>query len=227
MYTYAFLTQPSPSLELPKGIEDQVQIVGTEALFAAVEPELSETKLSLLQEKDESLMQAVISHDRVIRELFLQTTILPLRFGTHFASLQGLLTHLDARQQDYLQTLSRFDGKVEYILKLTPVEALEESIPSGMKGKDYFLAKKKQYQAQLERKALQQTEQAALLQQLAGVSLQYRLSHQPTDDAKVYLLTSRDEARQLFEQIDRWQNQCSYWKLSLGEALPPYHFLEN
>lgn len=227
MYTYAFLPHPTASLALPEGIEDQVQIVGTDSLCAAVEPELSETRLSLLQGKDETLMQAVMAHDRVIRELFLQTTILPLRFGTHFASLQGLLTHLDVRQQEYLEALSRFDGKAEYTLKLTPVETPEQPVPPEVKGKNYFLAKKKQFQTQLEQKTLQQTEQTMILQQLAKVCLQYRFSNSQSDQTRIYLLIHREEASQLVEQIHHWQNQCSSWKLSLGEALPPYHFLSN
>ncbi len=226
MYTYAFLKTSTIPLALPTGIESPVQIVGTDQLSAVVEPKLSKTKLDTLQEQNETLIQAVFAHDRVLRELFLQTTILPLRFGTHFASRQALLTHLDAQQQKYLEAIAHFEGKAEYTLKLIPVEIPVPPVPAELKGKDYFLAKKQQHQAQLEQKELQRKERETIIQQFATVCCQYRISSNAGDSEKMYLLINRDNENQMLEQFRIWQSQYFYWQLTLGEALPPYHFLE-
>ncbi len=135
MYTFAFLKTPIVALAMPIGIENSVQFIGNDSLSAVVESDIS---LDELKNDDAALMQGVLSHDRVIRELFLQTTILPLRFGTCFPSLQSLLTHLDANQQTYLEKLTQFEGKAEYSLKFAPLPFPEVSVPSETKGKEYF-----------------------------------------------------------------------------------------
>lgn len=226
MYTYAFLKTSTIPLTLPSGIENPVQTIGIAQVSAIVEPEISESKLNALQDQNEALIQAVLAHDRVLRELFLQTTILPLRFGTCFASRQGLLTHLDAYQQKYLEAIARFEGKAEYTLKLVPIKIADTSISAELKGKDYFLARKQQYQAQLEWQELQRKERETIIQQFATACSQYRLSSNSGDSEKIYLLVDRQNKDQLLEYFRNRQSQYFYWQLTLGEALPPYHFLE-
>lgn len=227
MYTYAFLKSPSQVLELPYGIASKTQVVGTQQLAAIVEPDLSQSDLSRLQENDNVLMQAVLDHDRVIRSIFQQTTILPLRFGTHFSSLQGLLTHLETYSQRYLEKLDQFSGKAEYQLKLSPVDLQPGSISPEAKGKAYFLAKKKVYQAQLNQQTQQQRELETIIQQVRAGCTQKIISQIRADGEKVYLLIDRQYESLLLEQLRLWQAAVSHWRLELGEALPPYHFLEG
>lgn len=227
MYTYAFLKSQAQALELPDGIASKTQVVGTQQLAAIVEPDLSQSDLSHLQENDDTLMQAVLDHDRVIRLLFQQTTILPLRFGTHFSSLQGVLTHLDTYSQRYLEKLDQFSGKAEYQLKLSPVDLQSVSISPEVKGKEYFLAKKKVYQTQLDQQTQQQKELETIVQQVRAGCTQNVISQIKADGEKVYLLIERQHENLLVEQLHLWQAAISYWHLELGEALPPYHFLEG
>lgn len=224
MYTYAFCQTPLTPLALPDGIAAPVQMVVAAQLAAIVEPALS---LEHLQQDDTLLVQAALAHDRVTRSLCLQTTALPLRFGTCFRSLQGLLTHLETHQQAYLSQLTQLEGKAEYTLKLTPVERSEGLIAPEIKGKDYFLAKKQQYQTQL---SYQQQQQAAIEQIEQAISQTYPQHHysEPAPGAKaMYLLIRRDRELQLCHHIQALQQQYPQWQLTLGDALPPYHFVAS
>lgn len=49
---------------------------------------------------------------------------------------------------------------------------------------------------------------------------------EPRDEVeRIYLLGDRQQAEQLQEKMLQWQSQCFHWEMSLGEALPPYHFV--
>lgn len=218
MYTYAFLsTIPS---ELPKGILGSLETISAKGLTALVELDLA---VESLQENDQRLVQAVLSHDRVIRELFEQTTVLPLRFGTCFMSRQGLIEHLEANSAEYLIKLKGLQGKAEYAVKLTPIAFPEATIGSDVKGKDYFLAKKQIYQAQ----AAWQSEQQRGLETLFEAAQQYPWVRGEADNGieRIYLLGDRQSEQFLLETFKTWQLHSAHWELMLGEPLPPYHFV--
>ncbi|MBW4468541.1 MAG: GvpL/GvpF family gas vesicle protein [Pegethrix bostrychoides GSE-TBD4-15B] len=219
MYTYAFLANSQP-LELPEGIWGSLELVQTESLAALVEPDLPAESL---QQADRQLMQAVLSHDRIIQEVFQQATVLPLRFGTYFISRQGLVDHLKSHQQDYLTKLAQLSGKAEYTLKLTPTPFPENPIAADSKGKEYFLAKKRLYQQQADWQQQQQSDLEALIAQ-ASADYPIRQGEAETHP-KLYLLSDQQREIELQQQLSRWQQQCSTWELVLSEALPPYHFV--
>jgi hypothetical protein len=226
MYTYALLKPPISPLEMPKGIAGEVELIGTPELVAAVEPDLSETDLKQLEQDDQQLMQAVLSHDRVIQSLFQQTTILPLRFGIQFASRQVLLSHLEAQQQEYLEALFQFEGKAECSLVCEAIAPPETEIAPEITGKSYFLAKKEQYQTQAEYQRHQQQELTTLLQQINQFYPQFTFSQNQTGAKKIYLLIDRAEAATLSQQFQFWQKQTNCWNIALSELHPPYHFLK-
>lgn len=222
MYTYAFLPRSKAPPELPAGILGSLALVNGTYLSAVVELEL---QVEQLQDSDEQLMQAVLAHDQVIRELFRQTVVLPLRFGTYFVSREGLLEHLETRSSEYLQKLTNLQGKAEYVLKLTPVERSQPSIAADLKGKDYFLAKKQRYQSQVDQ---QQQRQRELEQLMQAIAQHYpdAVRSEPKDGVeRIYLLANFLASFTPHHSLSRWQAQCPHWELSLGEALPPYHFV--
>lgn len=222
MYTYAFFPTANTPVELPEGIANSLQLVTVDQLTALVEPELS---MEILQSSDDLLMQAVLCHDQVIREVFEQTPLLPLRFGTYFVSRQGLIEHLETHHTEYLEKLAKITGQAEFLLKLKPVATPEFAIPNELKGRDYFLAKKQQYQLQTDWQQEQQTELQDLLDLITQSYLNW-VRTEPRDDVeRIYLLGDRQQATQLQDQMLQWQPQCSHWEMSLGEALPPYHFV--
>jgi hypothetical protein len=221
MYTYAFLPAHS-GLDLPEGIAGSLQLVWTEGVAAIVEPDLA---MEVLQDNDKQLVQAVMSHDRVIRELFEQTTVLPLRFGTCFVSRQGLIDHLESHGAAYLGKLNGLQGKAEYPLKLVPVPFVEPSIGADVKGKDYFLAKKQIYQTQTEWHLQQQAELEKLLEAIAQRYPDWGQGEPDQGVERVYILGDRQDERMLHEFIKTWQVAYPHWEISLGESLPPYHFV--
>ncbi|MBW4690718.1 MAG: GvpL/GvpF family gas vesicle protein [Lyngbya sp. HA4199-MV5] len=224
MYTYAFCKTPLAPLTLPHGIVALVQMVQTEQLSALVEPIIS---LDRLNQDDTLLVQAVLAHDRVIRSLFAQATLLPLRFGTNFSSLERLKAHLHTQQQTYLSKLTQLDGKAEYTLKFTPLELTELAIAPDIKGKDYFLARKQQFQTQLLHQQQQQEAFTHIQQVITQTYPDCRLNEEPTGIKTVYLLLERDREPQLRQTIRTLQAQHSEWQIAIGEALPPYHFVSD
>jgi hypothetical protein len=222
MYTYAFLLDPASPLDLPDGIAGSLQLMRMNHLAALVEPDLASESL---QTNDENLMQAVLAHDRVIRAAFQQATVLPLRFGTCFVSRQALLEHLASHSAEYLDKLVRLQNKVEYPLKLVPIASAEPPLGEGLKGKDYFLAKKQLYQAQAEWQQQQQAELERLTGAIAQTYPDFVRSKSDDGVERIYLLGDRQRERLLYQSFKTWQTECPHWQFSLGEALPPYHFV--
>ncbi|MBF2028791.1 MAG: GvpL/GvpF family gas vesicle protein [Oscillatoriales cyanobacterium C42_A2020_001] len=217
MHVYALLKTPTFPLNLPKGVVSALELVVCEQLAAVVERELG---LEELQENDATLLQAVLAHDRVIRELFGQTTVLPLRFTT-FPALEELTNDLQTRQANYLETITQLEGKAEYTIKLSPIARETTPIPSDLKGKDYFLAKKQQHQEQQHQQALQSQELAQIYQAIAQ-----RYSTQTNPDLQqIHILTDRSNSPQLQQEVAILQNCFKSWEILLSEALPPFHFV--
>jgi hypothetical protein len=223
MYTYAFFKTSGVSIQVIHGIAGDVQVIGTPVLSALVEPEFD---LEEIQHDDGQLVQAVLMHDRMICDLFWQTTILPLRFGTQFISEESLLTHLDANQEQYLTKLNELEGKAEYRLRLMPVEFPEVALPDETStGREYFLAKKRHYQLHQDQQLQQQQELQKVLAAIAQVYPDY-VRREPNEGVeKLYVLVDRQEERSLYQHMHDWQSRCPHWELDLGEALPPYHFV--
>ncbi|MBW4442220.1 MAG: GvpL/GvpF family gas vesicle protein [Plectolyngbya sp. WJT66-NPBG17] len=225
MYTYAFFKTPTTSLQLSEGIARDLAVIETGTLSALVEPEL---EFEAIQNDDTQLVQAVLTHDRVICDLFWQVTILPLRFGTKFLSHAHLIAHLIENRDKYLDKLNQLEGKAEYRLKLTPIELELPSEPEmngSARGRDYFQAKKQQYQAHLDQKDQQQQEFQTILSEIEQVYPDTKLKAGSDGVEKLYLLIDKREEMTLYQHLGEWQNQYPNWELGLGEALPPYHFV--
>ena len=221
-YTYAFLETPVADLELPVGISDRILLIDNAGISAVVEAKVS---LESIQNDDEKLIQAVLSHDRVICELFRQTTVLPLRFGTSFASKQSLLMHLESHANEYLEKLRKLDGKIEYILKFIPQTPEAPTIGNETGGRQYFLAKKQRYKTQQEFYAAQTAEWENAVEQITEIYKSAIVDRPENEATRIYLLVSIQEENILAEQFLTWQKACPRWELQLGEALPPYHFI--
>ncbi len=221
-YIYAFFKNSDGLPTLPTGIVGALDIIGVEAIAAVVEYDVP---LEAIQQDDQQLVQAVITHDQVICQLFAQVTVLPLRFGASFVNCDRLRDHLAANQQTYSYQLAQLEGKAEYTLKFIPRPLPAEATPNETQGKAYFLAKKQRYQAQVDYQQQQQQE----LQQLAVSIAQTYAKHLQADTQgtthRLFLLLPQPEAAALYEQCKTWQAQCPTWELTVSEALPPYHFV--
>ena len=226
MYGYGFAHKPTSKLELPWGIAGKVELFEGDRLCALVEKNIS---LEELKSDEERLMRAVVAHDRAICELFRQTPILPLRFGTVFRSSSALLEHLSSCESEYLQKLARLAGLAEYSLRAIPLQAPASS-PVQSKGKEYLLAKKQRYQARQNFQESQAADWEKVWEAIAAAYTDAILAS-PSGNAssakerRVYFLAPQAEEPLLNQRLADWQQACPTWQLDLSEPLPPYHFI--
>jgi hypothetical protein len=121
VYLYGICQLPAAPPTLPPGIEGETHLITAGSMAAVVEFDID---LEQLQIEESRLLAAVLSHDRVICEVFRQqVTILPIRFGTQLATLDKLQAHLATQAADYQTKLATLAHKAEYQLKfmLQPV----------------------------------------------------------------------------------------------------------
>jgi hypothetical protein len=225
MYVYAFLKRSETALDLPEGLEGTLHVVAAETLAAVVETAIQP---EMIQDGDDRFqLQAILSHDRVLRDVFQQTDVLPVPFGTFLISEEALINHLTTHQERYLAKLSQVKGKAEYTIKAEPIafamDDAQETQPA--RGKEYFLAKKRKFQQQ-EQHRQQQDDQFNQLQAEIAYAGYERVHSAPKDGIeRIHILCKRTAEAALIEQFTAWQADCTHWTLLLGEALPPYHFV--
>lgn len=224
VYAFAFLRCPSTPLTLPLGINTSVEVTCSGDLAAVTESGIS---IDALQHDDNSLMQAILAHDRVLRAIFEQTVILPLRFGTCFVDGDRLLEHLQSHAPDYREILDDLTGKAEYMIKAIPIEQEDKEMPTESRGKAYLLEKKRRYQAQSAYQQSQQEELDDLLQKVTQIYRSQVSDTQDSDVTKISLLCDRQEEATLLSQVQQWRDRYQAWELNLSEALPPYHFISS
>ncbi len=222
IYVYGFCVPAEALLPTLNGIQAEVQFMHYEGLCAVIEPGVDYDAIAA---DDQQLMQAVLTHDRVLQEVFQHVTVLPLQFGTQFYSEEGLLQHLEEHQHDYRQQLAQLANQGEYLLKLIPVEQPEPSTPNQAKGRDYFLAKKQRYQAQAEYQQQQQAELAELKTAIAQSYTNWKHSEPKDGIERIYLLLPCDAEADIQNQCQIWQEQFPRWTLFVSAPLPPYHFV--
>lgn len=221
LYVYAFCPKPSISLTLPAGITHAtVQVITGEKLAAIAEPDID---VAQIKDDDQQLMGAILAHDHVLVQLFDQTALLPLRFGTQFQNTASLETYLRTHQDTHLQTLATLADRAEYLVKLIPHAYSPMPVDEQLKGREYFLAKKKRLQAQTQF----QTQQTSELQQFVGhleaIPIQYLEGSPQEEQVRFHILADRD-ATALQSHLKTWQQQLPSWEISLSDPLPPYHF---
>jgi hypothetical protein len=229
IYTFAILLTPAPAT-LPLGIAGKpIQYLSCDRLIAVIDRDVDVEAIKLLPES--SLMKVIIQHDRLICELFNDRTLLPLRFGTAFVSIDALESYLKTESPKLLAQLERLDGYAEYLITGKAI-ADKTEVLSNLKGKDYLLAKRSQY--------LQQEQWRSQLQQEV---LDYRkaiINHlnpdiytpefaqvetQGSEDLRVYALLPRSQVQDLPEILRAWESEHPHWQVNWSDALPPYHFL--
>ncbi len=221
IYLYSICPRPAQPLVLPLGLAEPTQIIAVNNVAAVVETGVD---LAALQTDEPRLLNAVLSHDRVICELFQHTPLLPLRFGTQIASIKHLREHLISQEADYTAKLKILAPKAEYQVKLIAAEVAAPPLAEGLTGREYFLAKKQRLQDQTAAQEQQQAELAQLLDRLYsdyGDSIE---SEAPAGEARIYVLVDRDD-HTLPQWIEEMRSHSPHWTLILSEPLPPYHFV--
>ena len=233
IYTYAILLAPAP-LALPLGITGkQIQYLQSDRLIAVIETDIDVEALNHLPEQ--ALMQAIVQHDRLICELFSDRTLLPLRFGTAFVSIDALETYLQEENEKLSASLQRLDGYAEFLITGSAIAPKSEAA-TNLKGKDYLLAKRSQYlqqeewRSQLQQEVLdyRQTLISNLSSEIDAEIYKPEFQHvetQGSEDVRVYALLPRSQVEFLQQATRSWEQQHSHWQIAWSQALPPYHFL--
>jgi hypothetical protein len=222
VYLYGIFARPSSPLTLPLGLAEPTQLIAVQKIAALVETGID---LEALQADEHRLLNAVLSHDRVICELFQYTPVLPLRFGTQIASLAHLKEHLLSQGAIYEAKLAALDDRAEFQIKLV-AQAIElPPLATGLSGRDYFLAKKQRLHDQTAAQEQQQQELGQLLEQIRSSYPDCLEAEGPAGEAKLYLLSDRTAQNDLEQQVDRWRAQATHWAIALSAPLPPYHFV--
>ncbi|PZU96676.1 MAG: hypothetical protein DCE90_08455 [Pseudanabaena sp.] len=229
IYTYAILSAPAPT-DLPLGITGKpIQYLQSDRLVAAIEPDVDIEALKLLPEQ--SLMQAIVIHDRLICQLFNQRPLLPLRFGTAFVSIDALESYLQTENIRLVTSLEKLDGYAEFLVTGTAIAPKSEPA-SNLKGKDYLLAKRSQYLQQEQWREQLQQEVVNYFQVLKdtlgdGYRLDFqKVEQQNSEDVRGYVLLPRSQVESLQQAVRSWEIEHPHWQISWSEPLPPYHFIE-
>ncbi len=227
LYTFAILLAPMPD-DRPLGITGKpIEYLQCDRLIAAIEPDIDIEALKLLPEQ--SLMQVIVQHDRLVCELFNQCTVLPLRFGTAFVSVSALETYLQTEGERLLARLERLDGYAEFLITGSAI-APKTDTGKQLKGKDYLLAKRSQYLQQEQWRSQLQQEVLEYRQVITDSLELYQpefehVETQGSEDVRVYALLPRSQVESLKDALRSWQELHSHWQISWSDALPPYHFL--
>lgn len=228
MYVYAFIKSQSYSIKSLTGISEPVTLVDAGGLSAVVELNLQAEHLPQTS-NEEQLMQAVLTHDRIVCQIFKETTILPLRFGTCFDSEARLLQHMKNHEDHYCQQLEKLMGRGEYLLQGTPRTFSEntqptETSPKPVKGRDYFLQKKRLHHQRLNLKEQQEKQWQDLIDAIVRIHpIVHGKPHQQSE--RIYILMPRNQELTLIQWLNEQQKKIDLWELNLGNALPAYHFL--
>ncbi len=224
MYAYAFIQgNPPLHIQLPPGIQGALELVYGQQIIAVVEPDLFPE--SIATDDDEQLIQAVVNHDFIIRKIFHQTPVLPLRFGSFWHSIADFTQHLIANEAQYLQKINHLAPFAEYTLKFTPIEEPTPEISPEARGKNYLLAKKQRYQIQQQFQAAQTAEWENIQQLVERDYPQLIFGDSQNNQQRLYFLAPRSETTLLQERYHHWQQACPRWQINLGQPLPPYHFV--
>jgi hypothetical protein len=220
IYVYGFCAiSPDRDLALPLGIAGQTEMIQVGSLGAIAEAHLD---IPALKTNDQQLMTAILSHDRVLQAVFDQLPVLPLRFGTQFAQASALHDYLHRQQQPHLQRLGQLVDKAEYLLKLTPKPPDSPPLADALKGRDYFVAKKRRLQAEAAHQQAQQQQLQTLFTHLGQTHDAVVLGSAQDDRQRLHLLAHRDNA--MAENSSQWQAIAPAWDITCSDPLPPYHF---
>ncbi|MGD1905175.1 MAG: GvpL/GvpF family gas vesicle protein [Leptolyngbyaceae cyanobacterium] len=222
IYIYGFCVAPmGADFELPAGIASQTYLIQTGSLGAIAE---THSDIQALKDNDQQLMTAILSHDRVLQDVFDQVPVLPLRFGTQFNQVSAVEAYLHNHQDHYLKRLELLADKAEYLLKLKPKIVDTPPLSDTLTGRDYFLAKKARLQAQSSYQQTQQQQLQALIAHLQQVG-HVLLSPTQEGQQRLHLLATRQKTV-VEGDLSQWQAIAPTWEMYCSDPLPPYHFAD-
>ncbi len=185
------------------------------------------------------------AHQNVIDALTVVTSPLPLRLATVFRDDSGVRTMMEQREETFLRTLDRLDGRVEWGVKVyaeseEPAESSEKpdasSAPSPGKsgsGRDYLRQRRNQRRAHEEKWEHAEEFSRRLHETLSGYAEDARI-HAPQNAAlsrasgrnvlNAAYLVPRAESEAFVELVDRTKDDAPGLRVELTGPWAAYSF---
>ncbi|MFD7133506.1 GvpL/GvpF family gas vesicle protein [Streptomyces sp. NPDC059894] len=216
---------------------------GLVAVVSAVpERDFAEEPLRSHLEDLDWLAATARGHQQVIDALTAVTTPLPLRLATVFRDDSGVRVMIEEREEDFLRTLDRLEGRVEWGVKVY-VEAegdAREEAPAAApakpaSGRDYLMQRRRR--ARADEDAWQRAERFAgrLHSLLSGRADAARL-HPPQNPAlsrasgknvlNAAYLVPRAQSEEFVEIVDRTKGEESGMRVELTGPWAAYSFVD-
>ena len=177
------------------------------------------------------------AHQGVIDALTTVTTPLPLRLATVFQDDSGVRTMIEAREDDFLRTLDRLEGRVEWGVKvyLEPEPAAEPA-PAAQpaSGRDYLRRRRQSTHATEERWQQAEAFARSLHEGLSRYAEDSRL-HAPQTSAlsaepgrnvlNAAYLVPRAHSEEFVELVDRTKDEAPGIRVELTGPWAAYSFV--
>ncbi|MDK1345011.1 GvpL/GvpF family gas vesicle protein [Streptomyces sp. 378] len=182
------------------------------------------------------LTETARAHQGVIDALTTVTTPLPLRLGTVFHDDSGVRMMMEAREEDFLRTLDRLEGRVEWGVKVYAESEAQESAGPPQKatsGRDYLRQRRMQTRSHEEMWQKAEAFATRLHEELSAFAEDSRL-HPPQNPAlskatgrnvlNAAYLVPRAHSEEFVELVDRTKGQVPGMRVELTGPWAAYSF---
>ncbi|WP_151478624.1 GvpL/GvpF family gas vesicle protein [Streptomyces albicerus] len=180
------------------------------------------------------------AHQNVIDALTVVTSPLPLRLATVFRDDSGVRTMMEQREELFLRTLDRLEGRVEWGVKvyadITESSAAQEARPTDVKaatGRDYLRQRRSRRRAHEEKWEHAEEFARRLHETLSGYAEDTRI-HAPQNAAlsrasgrnvlNAAYLVPRSESEEFVELVDRHKDDAPGLRVELTGPWAAYSF---
>ncbi|MEV6116412.1 GvpL/GvpF family gas vesicle protein [Streptomyces sp. NPDC052109] len=201
------------------------------------EADFSEQALKAHLEDLDWLSATARAHQGVIDALTTVTTPLPLRLGTVFRDCSGVRTMIEAREDDFLRTLDRLEGRVEWGVKLylepEPAEPETAVAVAPASGRDYLRRRRQSSHAHEEQWQRAEAFARSLHERLSRHAEDSRL-HAPQNSAlstapgrnvlNAAYLVPRAHSEEFVEMVDRTKDEAPGIRVELTGPWAAYSF---
>ncbi|MEU2423621.1 GvpL/GvpF family gas vesicle protein [Streptomyces sp. NPDC007851] len=179
------------------------------------------------------------AHQGVIDALTTVTTPLPLRLATVFRDDSGVRTMMESREDDFLRTLDRLEGRVEWGVKLyaEAPEPARAPAPAGRpaSGRDYLRQRRSQTREHEEKWQAAEEFARSLHERLSQRAEDSRL-HPPQNATisgapgqnllNAAYLVRRADSEEFVELVDRTKDEAPGMRVELTGPWAAYSFTE-
>ncbi|GGS03597.1 gas vesicle protein [Streptomyces humidus] len=226
-----------------KGVAgDPPRLLSHHGLIAVVshvpEGDFAEAPLRRHLEDLDWLTETARAHQQVIDALTAVTTPLPLRLATVFRDDSGVRVMMEEREADFLRTLDRLEGRVEWGVKVylerEPAAPAETAKPAS--GRDYLRQRRMQSSAREDSRQRAERFAARLHATLSAHADGARL-HAPQNSAlskapgqnvlNAAYLVPRTQSEEFVELVDRTKGEEPGMRIELTGPWAAYSFVEE